>query len=74
MSTSLAIQTPEIHLLAEWKQALDLDVQSGEISTASRDTYSNGMHKFYTGLLHQGLSRFHLMQSRRGKLLSWNKV
>ena len=54
MTSNLAIQRPETRLLTDWRKALDLDVTSGEISKASRDTYSSGMNKFYSWLTSSG--------------------
>ena len=49
MITSLAVQNPEMHLIQDWQAALDLDVTSGEISKASRDTYLRGCRSFLPG-------------------------
>ena len=57
MITNLAVPYPETRLLTEWRQVLDLDVRSGGISPASRDTYYNGMRKFYGWLTDTGFEQ-----------------
>jgi len=50
MSSQLAVLKPEQKLLIEWRQAVDLDIQAGDISQATGATYQRGMDKFMSWL------------------------
>jgi integrase len=46
MGDKLAVYVPESALLAEWYAKLDLDVETSDLSDASRTTYHKGIQKF----------------------------
>lgn len=46
MSAKLAVQTPEDHLLGQWKMSLDLSLAAGEYTTSTCQAYQRGMGKF----------------------------